>query len=73
MMGNLGNLGKTLVVSALLIAIYLNYPAPDPSADLEKWVEGGKYFSYNGHRIFYKGEQFRRLLFSYALPYMLYT
>ena len=37
-----------------LLAMYLNYPAPEVSKELQDWVRGGKFFDHNGHKIFYR-------------------
>ncbi len=46
---------RKLIFAALFITVYLNYPPPDQSRYLTEWHRAGKYFSFDGHKIFYRG------------------
>lgn len=49
-------LSGTIVVIAILLTIFLNYPEPPMSPLLYQWqAENGKQFEFKSHHIFYKG------------------
>ena len=49
-------LSGSIVVIAILLTIFLNYPEPPTSPLLYQWqTENGKQFEFKSHHIFYKG------------------
>ena len=47
------------IVFVILIAVYLNFPAPEVSGKVKEWRSSGKYFNYEGLAVFYKGESLK--------------
>lgn len=44
-------------ILAALFAIFLNWPAPQLSSDVEQWQKSGKYYNFKGNAVFYKDEK----------------
>ncbi|XP_013381334.1 mesoderm-specific transcript protein-like isoform X1 [Lingula anatina] len=56
-MSFLTTLGVGVVVVAVLLGIYVNFPPPQLSPQLQQWKDRGEYHSFKGHQIFYIDER----------------
>jgi len=43
-------------ILAALLAIFLQWPAPQLSPEVQQWQQSGKYFNFKGNAVFYKDE-----------------
>ncbi|XP_077870089.1 mesoderm-specific transcript homolog protein-like [Saccoglossus kowalevskii] len=46
---------QVLPLVGVILAIFLNYPAPKLSTEMKEWTKSGRYFTHKEYRIFYKG------------------
>ena len=47
------------ITFGVLLAYFMNKSPPSFSEGLTKWINKGKFFTYNGHKIFYIGKNDR--------------